>query len=197
MLREEGLDATPLLKQTGIPVTALDDPDYTLERSKELLFIERALDGLDKPGFGLRCGPRYHLSFYGMLGLAAMTSANLTEAYRVIFKHLPMTWTYVYWSLYTEDGVAVINLEPHRDLGGCYQYMIDRGLADENTSYLELVEKVRRNLAAEYLKSTALTIDEVAVRLGYADAPSFSHAFKRWTGKSPGALRERRTAGSA
>jgi AraC-like DNA-binding protein len=322
MLREEGLDATPLLKQTGIPVTALDDPDHTLERSKELLFIERALEGLDKPGFGLRCGPRYHLSFYGMLGLAAMTSANLTEAYRVIFKHLPMTWTYVYWSLYTEDGVAVINLEPHRDLGGCYQYMIDRGLAagytiacdalgyppplvevnvrqpeppyaqlyrdtfncpvnfgapnndfrmeescitlpllqaesdsarifaaqckqicaslveegsfaevirqhllqlpnqiasleniadrlhmtprtiqrklaDENTSYLELVEKVRRNLAVEYLKSTALTIDDVAVRLGYADAPSFSHAFKRWTGKSPGALRERRTADSA
>jgi len=53
------------------------------------------------------------------------------------------------------------------------------------------------NIAVEYLKTTALTIDEVAVRLGYADAPSFSHAFKRWTGKSPGALRARRQAGSA
>lgn len=67
---------------------------------------------------------------------------------------------------------------------------IQRKLASENTSYLELVENVRRNLAMEYLKTTALTMEEVAVRLGYSDAPSFSHAFKRWTGVSPGSIRE-------
>jgi AraC-like DNA-binding protein len=62
-------------------------------------------------------------------------------------------------------------------------------IAEENTSYHELVENIRRNLAIEYLKTTALSLEDIAARLGYADAPSFSHAFKRWTGSSPGALR--------
>ena len=67
---------------------------------------------------------------------------------------------------------------------------IQRKLAAEQTSYLELVENVRHNLACEYLRTTSLTMEEIAVRLGYADAPSFSHAFKRWTGMAPGSMRE-------
>ena len=129
ILKEEGLDALPILSDTGIPASALDDPDYTMDREKELTFIASALAALDRPGLGLRCGPRYHLSFYGMLGLAAMTSDNLSEAYRVIFKYLPMTWTYMYWSLYTEDEQAVIQLEPHHGIGNCRPYMLERSLA--------------------------------------------------------------------
>jgi len=129
ILKEEGLDALPILSDAGIPASALDDPDYTMDREKELAFIDNALAELDRPGLGLRCGPRYHLSFYGMLGLAAMTSDNLAEAYRVIFKYLPMTWTYMFWSLHTEDGQAVIELEPHHDIGSCRPYMLERSLA--------------------------------------------------------------------
>ena len=44
---------------------------------------------------------------------------------------------------------------------------------------------MRKNLSFEYLQSTALSVEEIALRLGYSDAPSFSHAFKRWTGVSP------------
>lgn len=75
LLKEEGLDARPLLKTCGIPLAALDDPDYTMDRDVELDFIQRSLEALNRPGLGLHCGPRYHLSFYGMLGLAAMTSS--------------------------------------------------------------------------------------------------------------------------
>ena len=62
---------------------------------------------------------------------------------------------------------------------------IQRKLAQEGTSFKDLVEDVRKNLALEYLRSTVLSVEEIALRLGYSDAPSFSHAFKRWTGSSP------------
>jgi len=32
---------------------------------------------------------------------------------------------------------------------------------------------------------TALTVEQIADSLGYAETASFTHAFKRWTGRSP------------
>jgi AraC-like DNA-binding protein len=59
-------------------------------------------------------------------------------------------------------------------------------LAREGTSYRELVEEIRETLAQELLASSRMTVDEIAVRLGYADTSSFVSAFKRWKGVPPG-----------
>ena len=48
-----------------------------------------------------------------------------------------------------------------------------------------LADEVRKALAIELLTKAGLKLDEIAGRLGYADAGSFIHAFKRWTGESP------------
>ncbi len=60
-----------------------------------------------------------------------------------------------------------------------------RRLADENTTFRELAEEVHRVLAEELLATGALSVDDVALRLGYAEATSFIAAFKRWTGTTP------------
>jgi AraC-like DNA-binding protein len=59
-------------------------------------------------------------------------------------------------------------------------------LAREGTSYRELVEELRNTLAQELLASSHVSVDEIAVRLGYADTSSFVAAFKRWNGVPPG-----------
>jgi AraC-like DNA-binding protein len=59
-----------------------------------------------------------------------------------------------------------------------------RQLADEGTSYRQLADEVRHTLA-EPLLHAGLTVEQVADRLGYADAATFTRAFKRWTGVSP------------
>ncbi|MFD5177554.1 AraC family transcriptional regulator ligand-binding domain-containing protein [Nocardia sp. NPDC058379] len=64
-----------------------------------------------------------------------------------------------------------------------------RRLSAEGTSYRELVDEVRTTLAVELLVEGRLTVDEVAVRLGYHDSAAFSRAFKRWTGSRPGHYR--------
>ncbi|MEU1521941.1 AraC family transcriptional regulator ligand-binding domain-containing protein [Nocardia rhamnosiphila] len=60
-----------------------------------------------------------------------------------------------------------------------------RRLEAEGTSYRGLVAETR-HLLAEELLALGTTVDEVARRLDYADASSFTHAFTRWTGTTPG-----------
>jgi AraC-like DNA-binding protein len=55
----------------------------------------------------------------------------------------------------------------------------------ETTSYRELLEEIRETLAEQLLSSTRMSLNEIAERLGYADASSFTAAFKRWKGISP------------
>ena len=60
-----------------------------------------------------------------------------------------------------------------------------RRLAEEQTTFRALVEETRQLLAEELLATRRLTIEEIADRLGYAEASSFVHAFKRWKGVPP------------
>jgi AraC-like DNA-binding protein len=64
-----------------------------------------------------------------------------------------------------------------------------RHLADEGTTFRALREEVLLMLAEELLGTARMKLDEVAERLGYADAAAFSHAFKRWSGVAPGEFR--------
>jgi AraC-like DNA-binding protein len=60
-----------------------------------------------------------------------------------------------------------------------------RRLAEENTTFRDLADEVHRMLAEELLATGALSVEDVALRLGYAEATSFIAAFKRWTGTTP------------
>ena len=64
-----------------------------------------------------------------------------------------------------------------------------RKLTAEKSSYRAVLAQVRETLARAYLRDTGLHLDEIAERLGYSDAANFSHAFRRWTGTTPGRFR--------
>ncbi|MFI1917458.1 AraC family transcriptional regulator [Nocardia sp. NPDC020380] len=64
-----------------------------------------------------------------------------------------------------------------------------RHLDAAGTSYRVLLDEVRQTLAEEMLTATPLSVDDIAIRLGYAEATPFIHAFKRWTGTTPAAYR--------
>jgi AraC-like DNA-binding protein len=65
-------------------------------------------------------------------------------------------------------------------------------LADENTTYEEVVDQLRRSLALQYVKEPSLSLSQIAWLLGYEGSTSFNHAFKRWTGQSPSAARNQK-----
>jgi AraC-like DNA-binding protein len=66
---------------------------------------------------------------------------------------------------------------------------LQRRLAAEGTGFKDLLEAVRRDLAREWVREARFPLTEIAFRLGYGDAASFSRAFRRWTGQAPGAYR--------
>ena len=62
---------------------------------------------------------------------------------------------------------------------------LNRLLSNDGVSFKILLDQFKRNLAEQYLSQTTMKLEEIAERIGYSDAASFSHAFKRWTGLSP------------
>ncbi|MEM7515108.1 MAG: AraC family transcriptional regulator ligand-binding domain-containing protein, partial [Bacteroidota bacterium] len=64
-----------------------------------------------------------------------------------------------------------------------------RKLAEEDTSFKELVDKTRKDFAVKYVKKTELSLGEVAYLLEYSDLSAFSRSFKRWTGMTPKSFR--------
>ena len=51
-------------------------------------------------------------------------------------------------------------------------------------SYRSLLEEVRMTKAMGYLQAN-ITVQQVAMRLGYADPSNFARAFRKWTGHPP------------
>lgn len=66
---------------------------------------------------------------------------------------------------------------------------LERRLAEESVSFADVLDDLRRELAARYLQEPGLPISKIAWLLGYADPSAFTHSFRRWTGKSPTQLR--------
>lgn len=64
-----------------------------------------------------------------------------------------------------------------------------RRLKAAGTSFGALLEAHRMERAAELLADPAMTATEVGYRVGYQEAASFTRAFKRWSGQTPGAFR--------
>jgi AraC-like DNA-binding protein len=65
-----------------------------------------------------------------------------------------------------------------------------RRLQEENTTFQEVLDHLREEKAYDYLRLHDLTIDTIAMRLGFSTSSTFSRAFTRWTGQRPSDWRE-------
>lgn len=69
-----------------------------------------------------------------------------------------------------------------------------RRLQEEGTTYQQLLDTVREELACWLLLRTDLPVEAVAERLGYGDTSNFSRTFRRWVGMTPSEFRARPAA---
>jgi AraC-like DNA-binding protein len=74
---------------------------------------------------------------------------------------------------------------------GMGERTLARKLSDERLNFTEILQQLRRDLAVHYLDDRKLHVSKIAWLLGFQEVSAFTHAFKRWTGKTP---REMRTA---
>lgn len=67
----------------------------------------------------------------------------------------------------------------------CSVRTLQRRLSDQGTSFSDLLDRTRHELALSHLADPACSVSEVAYLLGFADTSNFTRAFRRWTGQSP------------
>lgn len=82
----------------------------------------------------------------------------------------------------------------HRQIGISAK-KLQRLLAQEQTSFSEILDEVRRSMACRFLEETAIPIQKLPGRLEYSGAPAFIMAFKRWAGMTPSEFRAQRGQG--
>lgn len=68
---------------------------------------------------------------------------------------------------------------------GMSERELRRKLHAEGTSYRQIHDDVRAQVAMKYLRDTTLPVESIAVTIGFDDAANFRRAFRRWTGQTP------------
>ena len=92
---------------------------------------------------------------------------------------------------------AIAPLLPHKKASapeaarslGLSQRTFARRLKSEGLSFGRILHELRYDLARTYLSETSSSISTIAWLLGYEEVSSFTHAFKRWSGKTPSEAR--------
>ncbi|HTV96685.1 MAG TPA: AraC family transcriptional regulator [Steroidobacteraceae bacterium] len=64
-----------------------------------------------------------------------------------------------------------------------------RRLHEEGTSYQDIKDRLRRDLAIRYLSHSNRSVMDIALELGFSERSAFHRAFQKWTGASPGVFR--------
>jgi len=85
----------------------------------------------------------------------------------------------VYQILMREPGVFP-GMDAVGEALGMTSRTLRRHLAAEDTSFGAILDDVRFSLATEYLKTTRMSTDDIALLLGFSDGANFRRAFKRW-----------------
>lgn len=86
-------------------------------------------------------------------------------------------------TLLLPDGCPDINLVA--EIAGMSTRTFQRRLDKIDTSYSNLLQRTRMQLAAKSLTQTTIPVNEIATSLGYRDPANFTRAFRRKTGVSP------------
>ncbi|HEX5277091.1 MAG TPA: helix-turn-helix transcriptional regulator, partial [Fluviicoccus sp.] len=70
-------------------------------------------------------------------------------------------------------------------------------LQQHGTTFQALLDESRRRDAMRLLANSGLSVEQVAVRLGYSDPANFTRAFRKWSGVTPRQYREQSRQGTA
>ena len=93
------------------------------------------------------------------------------------------------YAMHQQPGVNWKVEELAREAGTSRSVFAERFLAATGTTPARYLTELRMRLAVQYISDEGQTLEKVAFRLGYSSLAAFSRAFKRITGKAPGALR--------
>lgn len=106
-------------------------------------------------------------------------TTNLTEKVEMVLRPLIGTP-----QANREDVARMLVLHPRT---------LHRRLRQENTSFQQIKDDIRRDMAARYLTNTDVTLDQLTTLLGFPEQSALSRACRKWFSMPPGAVRRNRS----
>ncbi|QEY72772.1 AraC family transcriptional regulator [Pseudomonas denitrificans (nom. rej.)] len=88
--------------------------------------------------------------------------------------------------LLLRDSASLLGAAAVAERMGLSERTLQRRLAEEGQNLQGLNDGIKQRLAERLLRESRMDLQGIAQCLGYAEAASFSRAFQRWTGQSPG-----------
>src|SRR3990167_1198124 len=116
-----------LLAGSGIAPADLHGGDSRITRTQELQVCTNAL--ALRADLGLELGRRLHVSSYGLLGYAALSSATFGDAWRLLLQYPALLGTYFKLDLCVEGELAWISAAEYRDAPALEQFNVEMCLA--------------------------------------------------------------------
>jgi len=141
------------------------------------LQFDSAIDGVRFPASWLSAKPRFdeeslseHLRTY-LVTLQERYPDNLRDQVKDIIGQLLPSG-----ECSLEQVASTLDLQPR---------VLQLRLKDSGSNYGELLRETRREVAEQHLRYSSLSVTDLALKLGFAEASVFSRSFKSWTGQSP------------
>jgi AraC-like DNA-binding protein len=151
---------------------AVYGPDVVLSAAMDAVALPRAL--LDEPLPG--ADPAASRTFEPLLDheLAQLSGSAFPEVVRAQVTRLVR-----------EGSAEAFNLDKVARRLGVSRRTLQRRLLEDGTSFREVVDAARREVALSELGRGTATVTDLAFLLGFSQHSAFSRAFRRWTGRSP------------
>lgn len=130
-LEERDIAVAPLLEAAEIAQFALEEPSYRIRLEQESSFTRLALRHLDLSEAGLVVGRKYHLTMFGILGLASSCAATTLEMLRLILSYPVLAWGMFETSAWRNIAHCFVTMDEGTDvarLKECTPFFIERDM---------------------------------------------------------------------
>jgi AraC-like DNA-binding protein len=211
----------PLLRRAGLTPEQVAEPEERLSVRNQITFLDAAAVALKDDFLGFNLARDHDPREIGLLYYVMASSQTLGDALKRIARYSRITNEAVVFryqegnrlpaalagrtgdrsELRTKVENAISSVLPHQRVRveyvarnlGMSKRTLARKLADEGLNFSEIFQNLRHDLAVRYLEDGKLHVSKIAWLLGFNEVSAFTHAFKRWTGKTP---RQMRTGGA-
>lgn len=122
-LRADAALTAQLLHGSGLQARDLDTPDPRITRTQELQVCSNALQL--RSDLGLLLGRRMHVSAYGLIGYAALSSATLGDAWQLLLSYPALLGTYFKLSMSIEGDLAWVSASHYQHNPELYQFNVE------------------------------------------------------------------------
>ncbi len=166
VLEDRGAAVEPLLAASEIPRFALEEPSYRITIEQELDFTRRALTVLDEPHVALDVGGYFHLSMFGLLGLAAACAPSVRELFHIILSYPPLAWGLIEVSVWRRGTATYVVYEPGATVGDLGEYYVARDMAATLTLFRDTLGPRLRPQAVRLRDADRARAEAIAARFG-------------------------------